>query len=107
MDETRSKTEDYRVVYSERVRIALKNLVTLATNRGLKQTVLLAIKELDHRLRVYPQFGEPLMDLKLKPARLLVGVVGPLVARYFLDEEKRLVMVVAPITPMPHCGLDG
>ncbi len=100
MDETGPSVAEYRVVYSERVRNGLKDLVAHASKQGMKKSMLQEITELDYRLRIFPQFGEPLIDLDLKPARLMIGVVGSLVVRYFLDEEKRLVMVVAPITQL-------
>jgi hypothetical protein len=56
--------------------------------------VLAALKKLDGLLHLYPQFGQPLRDLHLEPAQLWIGVVSPLVVRYILDEERRLVMVV-------------
>jgi hypothetical protein len=68
--------------------------------------VLAALKEIDRRLHIYPQFGDPLRDLKLEPTKIWVGTVRPLVVRYILDEERRLVLVGEPILPMPHCGLD-
>jgi len=64
-----------------------------------------AIQALDHRLRVYPQFGQPLRDLTVEPAQLWIATVPPLVVKYLLDEERRLVMVVQPITPLPGSGL--
>ena len=56
----------YRVVYSERVRIALSKLLMLARNHGLGIQVLEAVKEMDRRLHIYPQFGQPLRDLVLE-----------------------------------------
>jgi len=67
--------------------------------------VLAAIKEIDRRLRIYPQFGQPLSDLLLEPAQLWIGVVSPLVVHYYLDEKRRLVMVVDPIRPLSNSGL--
>ena len=106
MDEPSPYVTEYRVVYSEQVRNGLKDLVARACEHGMKKMLLQAIKDLDYRLKIYPHFGEHLIDLNLKPARLLIGVVGPLVVRYVLDDEMRLVMVVSPITPMPHSGLE-
>ena len=64
--------------------------------------MLSALKELDRRLHVYPQFGQPLRDLQLKPAQLWIGVISPLVVRYVLDEERRLVMVVFTYLMLPR-----
>src|SRR2546422_6065580 len=96
----------YRVAYSGRVRHKLQTLVARAKARGLGQQLLAAVKEIDHHLRIYPQFGQPLRDLKLEPAQLWIGVVPPLVVHYVLDEERRVVMVPVPIVPLPRSGLE-
>jgi hypothetical protein len=97
----------YRVSYSGRVQDQLRLLVTRARERGLAPQVLAALRAIDERLRLYPQFGQPFRDLTLEPAKLWVGVVPPLVVQYFLDEERRLVMVGVPILPLPNSGLDA
>jgi hypothetical protein len=106
MSEPSGAPAPYRVVYSELVRSELRNLIARAKGRGRAPQVLAAVKEIDDRLRVYPQFGQPLRDLQLKPAQLWMGCVSPLVVHYTLDEDRRLVMVVAPILPLPNSGLD-
>ena len=95
----------YQVSYSGRVRDALRDLVTRARALGLDQQVLAAVREIDHRLQVYPQFGQPLRDLSVEPAQLWIGVVPPLVVQYVLDEQRRQVMVVLPMAPLPDSGL--
>jgi hypothetical protein len=95
----------YRVVYAERVRKALRKLLALARGLGLGQQVLDAVKELDDRLHIYPQFGQPLMDLMHEPAQIWIGVVPPLVVHYAIYEERRLVIVATPISPLPRSGL--
>jgi hypothetical protein len=95
----------YRVVYSERVRNELKGLRARAKERGLGPNVRAAVQEIHQRLQIYPQLGQPLRTLKLEPAQLWVGVVPPLVVQYFLDEDRRLVMVVVPFSPRPNSGL--
>jgi hypothetical protein len=77
----------------------------LAREVGLGEQVLAAIREIDHRLHVYPQFGQPLRDLSAEPAQLWIGVVPPLVVQYVLDETQRQVMIVHPMMPLPGCGL--
>ena len=104
MSETIDSPVPYRVVYSERVRHELRALVARAREHGVGPQMLTAIKELDARLRVYPQFGEPLRDLKLEPARIWIGVVPPLVVHYLLDEERRHVIVAVPFTLLPNSG---
>ena len=50
----------YRVVYSESVRSALKDLCARAAQRGVEQNVLSALRLIDARLHAYPDiFGEP------------------------------------------------
>lgn len=71
---------------------------------GFGPQFLSAVKEIDQRLRLYPQFGQPLCDLKLEPAQIWIGVVPPLVVRYVLDTDRRLVMVTTPILALPQSG---
>lgn len=96
----------YRVSYSGRVRDELKDLIARAKARGLAKQVLAAVKGIDERLRIYPQFGQPLRDLKLEPAQVWIGVVEPLVVHYVLDEARRVVMVAVPFLPLPGSGLE-
>jgi hypothetical protein len=105
VSEASSGPAPYRVTYSERVRRDLLNLAARARERGLGVQFVAAVKEIDHRLQIYPQFGQPLCDLTLEPARIWIGVVPPLVVQYALDEERRLVMVATPFLPLPNSGL--
>lgn len=95
----------YHVSYSEHVHEILRALGLHAREVGLGKQVLAAIREIDSRLHIYPQFGQPLRNLSVEPAQLWIGVVDPLVVQYVLDESRRQVMVVHPITPLPGCGL--
>ena len=95
----------YRVAYSERVRDELRQLIRKATPLGMAQDVVRAVQLIDHILRVYPQYGEPLRDLVLEPARLMIATVPPLVVRYSLDEERNLVLVPVPFRPLANTGL--
>ena len=95
----------YHVSYSRRVRDEFVNLVGRARPVGLAAEVLAAAREIDRRLRIYPQFGDPLLDLSVEPAQLWIGVVPPLVVRYVLDEQRRLVLVVSPFQPLANLGL--
>ena len=52
------------------------------------------------RLRIYPQFGQPLQDLFAHPAQSWIGVVPPLVVKYIVDESRRQVIVSYPIKPL-------
>jgi hypothetical protein len=96
----------YRVSYSGRVRDELQALIDRAKDRGLARQVLDALKEIDYRLRVYPQIGEPLRNLTLRPAQLWIATVPPLVVHYVLDEDRRSVSVGYPIVPLAGSGLE-
>jgi len=54
-----------------------------------------AFKEFDRLLRIYPQFGEPEADLKQEGGQVYNGIVPPLVMRYAIVEDRRLVLVGA------------
>ena len=105
MSETSNGSIRYQVVYSELVRIELKKLIARAQERGLGPQVLDAVKEMDRLLHTRPRFGDPLIDLALQPGQLRMGTVPPLVVKYALYEDKRLVIVTRPIATLPHSGL--
>ncbi len=50
----------YDVSYTPRVRDELRKLVIKAKQIGCGPQIVAALKLLDYRLRVYPQFGDPL-----------------------------------------------
>jgi hypothetical protein len=77
MSEPSTSPLPYRVSYSEHVRNQLLDLISRARDAGLGQQALAAVKEIDKRLRIYPQFGQPLRDLKLKPSQLWIATVPP------------------------------
>jgi len=82
----------YRVEYSERVRQRLLALADIARQRGDGEEFIAALKEFDRRLHIYPQFGEPLVDLKKEPGQVWIGIVRPLAMRYGVFDERRLVI---------------
>jgi hypothetical protein len=87
----------YRVVYSERVRQRLLALADTARERGDGEAFLAALREFDRRLGLYPQFGEPLIDLTQEPGQVWLGFVRPLAMRYGVFDERRVV----PVTEVP------
>jgi hypothetical protein len=87
--------EPYKVVYSERVRQRLKELGAEAVRRGDGEQFVAALKEFHRRLCIYPQFGEPFLDLVAEAGQIYNGIVRPLAMRYGVHEERRLVMVGA------------
>jgi endo-alpha-1,4-polygalactosaminidase (GH114 family) len=105
VSETSNDPIPYQVAYSEYVRNELKNLIARAEERGLGAQVRAAAREIEQRLRVYPQFGDPLADLSLASGQIRMGTVSPLVVRYALYEEMRLVTVTIPFATLPHSGL--
>lgn len=95
----------YRVVYSGHVRTQLQALLARADALGLRPAIAAAVREIDARLRIYPQFGQPLRDLAAEGETLWLGAVSPLVAEYVIDDPRRLVFVVKPFRPLPRLGL--
>jgi hypothetical protein len=51
------------------------------------------VKESHRRLCLYPQFGEPLFDLKQEVGQVWLGIVRPLSMRYGVLDERRVVMI--------------
>jgi len=62
-----------------------------------------ALESLDYRFQVYPQFGEPIIDLRVETGQILLGTAGMLVVRYAIYEERRLVVVTSPMV-LPNSG---
>ena len=93
MNPAASEPVPYRVVYSERVRQRLLALADIARERGDGEAFLAALKEFHRRLCLYPQFGEPLLDLTQELGQVWLGIVRPLAMRYGVFDERRVVMV--------------
>jgi hypothetical protein len=77
------------------VRQQLLTLGEVARLRGDGEALLAAMKEFDRRLAIYPQFGEPLADLKHEGGQVWIGVIRPLAMRYAVFDKQRVVMVAA------------
>jgi len=92
----------YQVVYSERVRQRLLALADAARERGDGDAFLAALKEFHRRLCLYPQFGEPLIDLTQELGQVWIGIVRPLAMRYGVFDERRVVMVAAIPVLLPR-----
>ncbi|MBI1915929.1 MAG: hypothetical protein HYS12_14520 [Planctomycetes bacterium] len=95
----------YRVVYSGLVRNSLRNLVVRAAARSRSSEVLAAAREIDRRLKIYPQFGETLRDLHTVGETVWHAAVPPLHVFYIIDDPNRAVFVVEPFEFLPHSGL--
>ena len=85
----------YDVTYSGRVQQRLAELAAIAKARGDSEEFLIALGEFDRRLRVYPQFGDPLTDLLAEEGQIRLGVIPPLTMRYGVLEEQKVVFVAA------------
>jgi len=83
----------YRVSYSDRVLQRLKALANEATQRGDGSQFTAALKEFDRLLGIYPQFGEPYLDLEIESGQIYKGFVRPLAMCYAVFEDRRLVTV--------------
>jgi hypothetical protein len=58
-------------------------------------------------LRLYPQFGDPQIDLTGESGIIYNGIIPPLCMRYGVYESRRLVLVVAPPVLMPMARPDA
>lgn len=96
------KPQPYQVSLSSRVFEKVRELAAEATSRGDGEAFLAALREFDRRLRVYPQFGDQLIDLRGPAGQIRLGIVPPLAMRYAVFEERRLVLVAALPVLMPR-----
>jgi hypothetical protein len=97
----------YALSYTPHVRQAFAALLQGLTDRELAARVKEAAKVIEYRLRIYPQFGDPLRDFSTGNLTQWQGIVPPLIVRYVIDEERRLVMVGEPIRLMPGAAKLG
>ncbi len=94
----------YDVTYSGLVLDEFAALIARAKIHGNHQPLVDAARTIHHRLRVYPQFGEPIRDSIAESAQEWIAFVEPLVVHYVIYEERRVVCVVSPMTPLPRSG---
>ncbi len=83
----------YQVVYSERVRQRLLALADISRERGDGEVFVAALKEFHRRLCLYPQFGEPLVELTQEAGQVWIGIIRPLAMRYGVLDDRRIVIV--------------
>lgn len=106
MSEPAKGVPPYRIGYSGRCREATRQLLVRAMTTGLFAQIAQAVRELHRRLEWIPlDFGEPLKDLVQLGIQIRVGTVPPLVVRYGVDEERRIVHVGLPFDLLPNSGL--
>jgi hypothetical protein len=96
----------YRVIPSARVIEELDNLIHRAHGAGHRSQALAALKEIERRLSIYPQFGEKLRDLHQIGQTLWVATVPPFVVRYVIDESIRTVFIGTPFKALPNSGFE-
>ena len=73
----------------------LVQLGQIAKSRGDGELFVTSLTDFHQRLRLYPQFGDPLMDLLASAGQIRLGVVFPLVMRYAVHEDRRTIFVGA------------
>src|SRR4051794_37309692 len=91
----------YRLVYSEVVKRCLRELSDAAFARGDGPAFTAALKEFDRLLRIYPQFGDPQIDLEIGGGQIRLGIIRPLSMRYGVNEERRIVFCAAAPVLLP------
>lgn len=81
----------YQIVVSAVVRQRIKELHAQATARGDGAAFLAAVKKFMATLAIYPQFGDPIIDLVQGEGQIRVGIIRPLSMRYGVHEDRRIV----------------
>jgi len=101
------KPQPYRVNLSGRVYDKVKVLSAEAKERGDGEAFLTSLREFYRRLQIYPQFGDPLVDLQEQVGQIRIGIVPPLAMRYIVLEERRQVFVAALPVLLPKTSATG
>jgi hypothetical protein len=84
----------FQVSYPEAVRNHLKRLHAKAAQKALEQSVLDAVRRIDHRLRSDANvFGEPKYHYRALKLQLRVAIEPPLVVHFMVHDEQPLVFV--------------
>ena len=96
----------YRVIPSAHVSHELHALIRRAYDAGRARQAVTALGEIEHRLSIYPQFGEKLMDLQQTGETLWVATIPPLVVQYVIDEVIRTVFLGTPFKALPNAGFE-
>jgi hypothetical protein len=82
----------YTVEYSSFVLQQLRRLAQEASVRGDGPAFVAALREFHRRLELFPQFGDPIMDLSTEDGQIRLGIIRPLCMRYGVYEARRLVL---------------
>ncbi len=94
--------EPYQVSSSARVWAELLELGNRVNDLNVRQQIIEAVKQIYHRLQIYPQFGQPLRDLEVESAQIWISVHAPVVVQYAIYEEKRQVWNPVPLRCLPN-----
>ena len=99
----------YRVSISARARAKLLEFAAKTKSRGDGEQFLSAAANFLRRLEVYPQFGDPLVDLWKEPGHIRIGIIPPLSMRYAVLENSRLVFIASlpVLLPMASSSKDA
>ena len=85
----------YTVDYSSFVLQHFRRLAQEASARGDGPAFVAALREFHRRLELFPQFGDPIMDLSTEEGQIRLGIIRPLAMRYGVCEARRLVLCAA------------
>jgi hypothetical protein len=83
----------YQVVYSAFVEKRLEELADQAVARGDGAAFAPALTEFRRRLAIYPQFGDPQIDLTAMPGVVYQGIIRPLSMRYGVRYSWRIALI--------------
>jgi hypothetical protein len=97
----------YTVEYSGFVLQHLRLLAQEASVRGDGPAFAAALREFHRRLELFPQFGDPLMDLSVEEGPIRLGIIRPLSMRYGVYEARRLVLCAALPILLPMARPDA
>jgi hypothetical protein len=97
----------YTVEYSSFVLQHLRRLAQEASARGDGPAFVAALREFHRRLELFPQFGDPIMDLSTEEGQIRLGIIRPLSMRYGVCEARRLVLCAALPVLLPIAKPDA
>jgi hypothetical protein len=97
----------YTVEYSRFVLQHLRRLAQEASARGDGPALVAALREFHRRLELFPQFGDPIMDLSTGEGQIRLGIIRPLCMRYGVYEARRLVLCAALPVLLPIAKHDA
>jgi hypothetical protein len=94
--------KDYHVVFSVRVREHIFNLANESKARGDLREFTHSMKQFELMLRIYPQFGDPHIDLYMNGGIMYHCIFRPLFMKYIVFDELRTVYVTSLPVLLPY-----